>query len=206
MLTVTKLEQQKKNTRRINVYLDGEFAFGISRAIAPWLKEGKELSQEQINELQTKDKVEEAFQRALHYLSFRSRSEKEIILNLQKHKVNDEHIQPVLDRLRKSSYINDLDFAQEWVDNRNRFKPRGRKALTSELFQKGITREIIDQVLEDLDEGELALRCARKKISKLNLSDKKEFQKKLSGYLSRRGFTYEISNEVISNLWQEEKQ
>ena len=90
MLTVTKLEPQKKNPQRLNVYLNGEFAFGVSRAAAPWLEEGNELSQQKINALQTEDQVEQAFQRALHYLSFRIRSEQEIRLNLQKHQIQNK--------------------------------------------------------------------------------------------------------------------
>jgi regulatory protein len=200
MLTVTKLEQQKNDPRRINVYLDGEFAFGISREIAPWLEEGEKLSQQRIKELQTKDKVKAAYQRALHFLSYRIRSEKEIIQNLQKHNVSEEHIRLVLDKLRENSLVNDLDFAREWVENRSKFKPRGKKALLTELYHKGISRQIIDEVLEDINEEELAFRFARKKISRLNHLDKKSFQNKLYGYLSRRGFSYEISKRVIYKL------
>ncbi len=134
MLTVTKLEPQKKNPQRLNVYLNGEFAFGVSRAAVPWLEEGNELSQQKINALQTEDQVEQAFQRALHYLSFRIRSEQEIRLNLQKHQLPENIIDPVLNRLRERSLVDDRDFAQQWIDNRNRFIPAGK-----ELFLQSCT-------------------------------------------------------------------
>jgi regulatory protein len=203
MLTVTKLEQQKKNPERVNVYLDGQFAFGISLAVAPWLEEGKELTQEHIEELQSRDQVENAYQRAINFLSYRSRSEKEVRLNLGKHQVAEEHIELVLQKLREISLVNDRSFAREWVENRSSFKPRGRRALSSELFQKGIPPEIIEEVLEDLNEEELALRLARQKLPKLQHAEKTAFQSKLSGYLSRRGFSYGISQEIISTLWEE---
>jgi len=206
MLTVTKLEQQKKNPGRVNVYLNGEFAFGISRAVAPWLEEGKEISQHHIKELQTQDKVKGAYQRALNFLTYRNRSEKEIQLNLHKHNVSEDHIQLVIEKLRQNSLVSDQDFAQEWVDNRNRFKPRGRKALSVELYQKGISRQIIDDVLMDLDEEELAMRFARQKLPKIKRLEKKAFQEKLYGYLSRRGFSYGISKDIISTLWEEEQE
>lgn len=205
MLTVTKLEQQKKNPGRVNVYLNGEFAFGISRAVAPGLEEGKEISQQHINDLQTRDSIESGYQRALNFLSYRGRSEKEIRLNLQKHQVSEEHIELVLEKLRQNTFVNDLEFAREWVENRSRFKPRGKRALSSELFQKGIDQEIIDFVLEDLDEEELALKLARKKLSKLSTLDQTAFQKKMYGYLSRRGFSFGISKDIISTLWEELK-
>lgn len=203
MLTITRLEPQKKNPQRYNVYLDGEFAFGISRAAAPWLQEGNQLSQQKINDLQKKDQFEVAYQRALNFLSFRIRSEKEIRQNLTKHEIPEEIIDGVLDRLRKSSLVDDREFATQWVENRVHFKPRGKRALSSELFLKGIPAQIIEDALADLNEEELAIKLARTKISKLTGLDEKAFQKKLSGFLTRAGFPYYIIKEVIVNLWNE---
>jgi regulatory protein len=204
MLTVTKLEQQKKNPGRINVFLNGEFAFGISRAIAPWLEEGEELSDTRIKDLQSQDMVGGAYQRAINFLSYRNRSEKEIRLNLLKHQIPEDHILFVLNKLRRNSLVNDHGFAREWVENRNRFKPRGKRALFSELYQKGISNQIIEEVLLDLDEEELALRYGHQILPKLKNLDEKAFQEKLYGYLSRRGFSYGISKDIISTLLEEE--
>ena len=203
MLTVTRLELQKKNPQRLNVYLDGEFAFGISRAAAPWLAEGNQLSQQKINDLQEKDQFEGAYQRAINFLSYRIRSEKEIRQNLTKHEVPEEIIERVIDRLRGASLVNDREFASLWVENRVQFKPRGKRALSSELFQKGIPNEIIEDVLAELDEEELAYQCARSKIRKYSGLEEKAFQKKLSGLLTRRGFPYHIIKDVVSSLWKE---
>ena len=203
MLTVTKLEPQKKNPQRLNVYLNGEFAFGISRSVASLLQEGNELSQEEISDLQTKEKIQQAYQRALNFLSYRARSEKEIQLNLQKHQVLETIIQLVLERLRDASLVNDREFAQQWIENRVRFHPRSKRALSSELYQKGISNQIIEETLLDIDEEVLARSLAQKKVSKLRTLDKSTFQKKMYGFLSRRGFHYGISKEVISQLWDE---
>ena len=205
MLTVTRLELQKKNPQRLNVYLDGEFAFGISRAAAPWLAEGNQISQQKINDLQEKDQFEGAYQRAINFLSYRIRSEKEIRQNLTKHEVPEEIIVRVIDRLRGASLVNDREFASLWVENRVQFKPRGKRALSSELFQKGIPNEIIEDVLAELDEEELAYQCARSKIRKYSDLEEKTFQKKLSGLLTRRGFPYHIIKDVVSSLWKESK-
>jgi regulatory protein len=207
MLTITKLEHQIKNPGRVNVYLNGEFAFGISLAIAPWLEEGAEISPQRVKDLQTQDETERAYQRALNYLSYRNRSEEEIRTNLQKHQITEEHIDSVLERLRQASLVDDLVFAREWVENRCTHKPRGKRALSTELYQKGIKSQIIDDVLGELDEEALAMQFARQKLHKLETLDRSSFQKKLSGFLSRRGFPYGISKEVITTLWEEiEKQ
>jgi len=203
MLTVTKLEPQKKNPQRLNVYLNGEFAFGISRIIAPWLKEGSELNQQKITSLITEDEIEKAYQRALNFLSYRNRSEQEIRLNLQKHQIPETIIQPVLERLREGSLVNDREFAQIWIENRREFHPRGKRALRSELYRKGISDQIIEEALQDINEEELALKLARKKIRKLKNLDKSTFQEKMYGFLSRRGFHYSLSKEVINHLWNE---
>jgi regulatory protein len=203
MLTVTKLEPQKKNPQRLNVYLNGEFAFGISRLVAPWLQEGNELSQGEISGLQIEDQIQQGYQRATNLLSYRARSEQEIKLNLQKHQVPETIIESVLERLRDASLVDDREFAQQWIENRIRFHPRSKRALSSELYRKGISNQIIEETLLDIDEEVLARSLAQKKVSKLRTLDKPTFQKKMYGFLSRRGFHYGISKEVVSQLWDE---
>jgi regulatory protein len=203
MLTVTRLEPQKKNPQRLNVYLDGVFAFGISRAVAPWLSEGDQLSQQKVQDLKKSDLSESAYQRALNFLSYRSRSEQEIRLNLSKHQIPEEIIIEVLDKLRQSSLVDDRAFARNWIENRTQFKPRGKRALITELFQKGISREIIDDELKGLDEDQLALRCARGKASIFQHLDQETFQKKMHAYLNRRGFPYHIIKDTVLEIWQE---
>ena len=203
MLTVTKLEPQKKNPQRLNVYLDGDFAFGISRAVAPWLSEGDQLSPQKVQDLKKSDLIESAYQRALNFLSYRGRSEREIRQNLIKHQIPEEIILEVLDKLRQASLVDDRIFARNWIENRIQFKPRGKGALEMELARKGITREIINEELEGLDESALALHCARKKALRFQHLDQESFQKKMSGYLNRRGFPYQIIQDTILEIWQE---
>jgi regulatory protein len=203
MLTVTRLEPQVKNPQRLNVYLDGEFAFGISRAAAPWLEEGHQLSKQKIEDLQKQDLFEGAYQRALNFLSYRIRSEKEIRQNLHKHQIPEDTIQLVLDHLRNASLVDDHDFAKRWVENRVHFKPRGKRALSSELFQKGISNEVIDEVLEGIDEEKLAIELARSKSRKYAGLNEKDFKSKVTGLLSRRGFPYPITSDVVNTIWLE---
>jgi regulatory protein len=203
MLTVTRLEPQKKNPQRLNVYLDGDFAFGISRAAAPWLREGDQLSQQKVQALKKSDLTENAYQRALNFLSYRDRSEREIRQNLTKHQIPEDIILEVLDKLRQSSLVDDRAFAKNWIENRIQFKPHGKRALEMELSRKGISRETIDEELKGLDETTLALACARKKALNFQHLDQESFQKKLSGYLNRRGFPYQITRDTVLEIWQE---
>jgi len=206
MVKITRLEPQKNNPERLNVYLEGEFGFGIARAVAPWLQVGRELTAEEIQELKFEDQQDQAYQRALHFLSYRPRSEAEIRRNLRKHDLPEEVIQAALDRLREQTLVNDQEFAAQWVENRAAFHPRGKKALASELSQKGVSRQIIDRVLEEVDEEAMAHKLARKKLPRVSHLDREEFFRKLYGYLSRKGFHYSLCNQLVNQLWEEKQQ
>ena len=78
MRKITAIVVQKRSPNRVNIYLDGEFAFGLARIVAAWLRTGQELSEEKIEQLQAEESRERAFQQALLFLSYRSRSEAEI--------------------------------------------------------------------------------------------------------------------------------
>lgn len=203
MFKITDIKPQKHDFQRLNVYLDGKFGFGIARAIAPWLKIGKEISGEEIAELKAKDEAEKGYQRALNYLSYRERSEEEVCRNLKKHDVPDEAIEKVLARLRKNTLVDDRRFAATWVENRAAFHPRSQRALSMELRQKGITSAIIEEVLAEVDDYKMAYKVAQKKLRRLQNLEWPEFRKKLHGYLGRRGFYYNVSAEVTKQVWDE---
>jgi len=201
--TITALKIQKRDKGRVSVYLDNEFAFGLSRLVAGWLSVGQELSDEKIYELQDTESREKAYQRAVNFLSYRPRSELEIRRNLIKHDTPEDCIEETLERLRRLDLVSDQQFAETWVENRSTFRPRGRRALYSELRAKGIHNETIDSVLEDLDEDDLAYQAAQKKIRQFRNLEWPEFKKKMLGFLARRGFNYGVSAPTIAKVWSE---
>ncbi len=122
---ITGLKVQKKNTQRVNVYLDGEFAFGLRRIVAAWLSIGQELSDEKIAQLKADDAREEAYQRALRALDTRPRSAAEIRKKLLEHDIPEDLAEGVIERLKENRLLNDEQFAQAWIENRSEFRPRG---------------------------------------------------------------------------------
>lgn len=200
---ITALKLQKRNPQRVNVYLDGEFAFGLSRIVAAWLHIDQELSDEKIAELKGEDNREVAYQQALKLISYRQRSEAEVRRNLEGHKFSEEVIEETLERLRRGSLVNDARFANHWVENRSEFRPRSRRALRAELRQRGVDEDAISQAVEDLDEEELAYQAALKHSRKWKEMDWKVFRQKLTGFLARRGFNYEIIGSTVSRVWEE---
>jgi regulatory protein len=203
MKKITALQVQKKNPNRVNIHLDGEFAFGLARITAAWLKVGDTLSDEKVAQLQAEDSRERALQQALLFLSYRVRSEKEIRQNLQKHEFPEAVIETTLEKLRESRLANDPEFARVWVENRNTFRPRSRRAVTMELRQKGLDDETVQAAVADMDEDALAYESALKRANRLKGQEWGEFRKKLSEYLARRGFPYSVIAPVVTRIWNE---
>jgi len=201
---ITAIEPQQKNPQRVNLYLDGEFAFGLAALVAAWLRVGQELGEEKIASLKSQDEVEVAYQKALHFLSFRPRSSAEVRQNLSKRGISESLIEETLDRLQSTGQIDDEAFARAWVENRNTFRPRGKPALRLELRRKGLSDEIVQSVLNtQVDEAALAITSARKYARRLIGLEWPEFRQKLSGFLARRGFSYTTLAPVVSEVWKE---
>jgi len=203
MKKITAISIQKKNPNRVNIYLDGEFAFGVARITAAWLKNGDELSDEKIARLLAEDTREWAYQQALLYLSYRVRSEKEIRQNLQKHEIAEDVIEETLERLRKAGLANDNEFAQTWVENRSTFRPRSRRVLAMELHQKGLDDETVHSAVSGVNEDALAYEAAQKRLGRLKGLEWNDFRKKLSEFLARRGFPYSVIAPIVTRTWSE---
>lgn len=202
MKKITAIEAQK-NRNRVNIHLDGEFAFGLARITAAWLKVGDTLSDEKIASLQAEDMRERALQQALLFLSYRARSEKEIRQNLLKHEFTEDAIETTLEKLRVNNLANDPEFARAWVENRNTFRPRSRRALLMELRQKGLDDETAQAAVSGVDENALAYESALKRANRLKGLEWGEFRKKLSEHLARRGFPYSVIAPVVTRIWNE---
>jgi regulatory protein len=200
---ITGLKVQKKNPDRVSVYLDGRFAFGLPAIVAARLKVGQTLSDAEIEALQVEGNEEKEYNRALDYLSYRPRSRREIELYLQKRGVPETQIEAIAGRLERAGLLDDEAFARFWVENRERFRPRGLRALRYELRNKGVSDEIINLALESVDAQESAYRSAAKKARQLSGQDQRTFYRKMIAFLSRRGFAYEVAREATDRYWGE---
>ena len=203
MKKITAIETQKRTPNRVNIHLDGEFAFGLARIVAAWLRVGQELDEEKIKRLQIEDAQERAFQQAMLFLSYRARSESEIRQNLRKHEIPDEVIEQTLERLRQNGLANDGQFARAWVENRSAFRPRSRRMMAMELRQKGLNEEAVTSAMEDVDDEALAYEAALKRALRFKDLEWIEFRKKLSEFLARRGFSYSVIAPVVTRIWNE---
>jgi regulatory protein len=203
---VTALKIQKRNPNRVNVYLDGEYAFGLAKIVAAWLEIGRELDEAEIERIQERERHEAAVQTALSFLNYKARTEAEVRQRMEKKGFPAEIIEETLIRLREGGLINDRQFAADWVENQSTFRPRGRRMLRYEMHQKGLDEESIQEALESANtEEELAYQAASRKAQILAGLDWQEFRQKLIQFLARRGFSYSVSAEAVQRLWEEQK-
>lgn len=201
--TVTALVYQQNKRERVDVFLDGRPGFSLAAILAASLTVGQDLSDEAIAELRQADGREQAFARALHFLSFRPRSETEVRRYLATRDITEADIDAVVERLAGVGYLDDQAFARAWVASRNRLHPRGAQALRYELQQKGIDPDIIRAVLSDLDPLELAYTAARPQAVRWRQLDATAFRRKMAAYLSRRGFAYDVIRATVDRLLHE---
>ena len=202
VITALKLQRRKKN--RVNVFIDDQYRLGVQRTIAAGLKVGQELSETDIEQLKDKDEEQRAYERSLRYLSRRPHSEKEIANKLSRNRI-EIHVQDrVLKRLREASLVDDVEFARVWVENRQIFRPRSGRMLTSELRGKGVSKEAIETALEGFDEAEAALTVARKACKRYGDLSEEASNRRLRQFLARRGFSYELISSTLSILMHEE--
>jgi regulatory protein len=203
---VTAIKVQKHHPNRVNVYVDNEYAFGLTRITAAWLQVGQQLTSGKIAKLRAEDEREIAYMKALRYLDYRPRSRAEVRRALEKHAVPAEVIEDVFKRLERSGLVNDERFAKDWVENRSEFRPRSRRALAYELHQKGLAESAIKKALEGLNEEALAYQAALKQSRHYQGYPMRDFRNKLGSYLARRGFSYEIIKNVVARVWDENEE
>ena len=201
--TITALEYQKRNRNRVSVYIDGHFAIGLPAIVAGRLKQGQFLTDAEIQTLEEKGSLETAYSKCLDYLSYRPRSRAEVDIFLRKRGMSEDQIETIAQRLERAGLLDDGAFAQFWVENRERFRPRGLRALRYELRNKGISDDIIEQALVSLDVSDSAYRSATSKARQLKHLDQPTFHRKIVEYLARRGFEYEVAREAARRHWTE---
>ncbi|KAA3660212.1 MAG: hypothetical protein DWQ04_20055 [Chloroflexi bacterium] len=202
MQEITALTRQKRNPDRVNVFLDGEFAFGLAEISAARLRVGQSVSPDDIAVLQQEDTLEKAKQSAFRYISYRPRSIAEVERNLRGKSYDELVITQVVTRLQELQLLDDLSFTQFWVEQRETFKPRSALALRQELMQKGVARDIIDEALADVDETAVAHKAAAMRVNRWQHLPEDQFRKKMGGYLQRRGFNYAVIREITDELWE----
>ena len=205
MKKVTAIRAGRRQGKRVNIFLDGKFAFSLEAEVAvkEGLQVGQELSEGDIEALTRSDLFHRCLNAAIHYLGYRPRSEAELRERLHRRGFDGDKVEAALAKLREQGLVDDLAFAQFWKDNRESFSPRSQWLTRLELRQKGVADDIIDQVVAGIDDEDSAYRAALSRVHSLPLSDYQGFHHRLGGYLKRRGFGYRVISHTVERVWQE---
>jgi regulatory protein len=205
---VTKIERQKKDKKRYSLFVDDKFVLGISQETLAnlGLKAGDKIDNDRLNDIERKENISQAKEFALKLLSFRPRSKKELKDRLKKKAFVGEVIEQTLDRLEELNLIDDQKFASMWVEEKLKYRPTGRRVLERELYLKGIEKDIIQEVLDEvysgLDEKELALKILEKKKKQYAKLDEDVAKRRINNLLLRRGFSYQTIASIFYR-WKE---
>lgn len=225
-MKITLLEYQKLDKEKVNVFLDGKFAFsiGITQLVQLGLHIGMEISPEILQKILDESDYGKLMTAAMRFLAVRKRSESEVKLYLARKlhflkKDGSVIIPKIVNRLKELKLIDDEDFAKWLVDSRRGFRPKGRGAIQQELLRKGISRDLIVRLLDSpieeegsVSELELAKRAlikANKTIKankpsdsegKVNKMDVLREKAKLQRYLLSKGFDWDTSRQAVEDI------
>ena len=194
----------QKNGKRVNIYLDGKFGFGIDleNYVTLGLKVENELTDEKVKEILKKAEFQKTLEKILKFATLRPRSEREVRGWLKRKKVHESLHKDLFDRLNHLDLVDDRKFTEWWVGQRLEFSPRAKRIIDYELRAKGIKKEVIDEVLSEVkvDEEGVAKTLLEKKSYRWKKIPKLERKKKMTEFLARKGFSWEIIVRAIDHF------
>lgn len=200
---ITAISSQRRNPDRYSIFIDGEFVLGIDKKTVEDmdLRVGKLVDEKDLKKITSQEELNKAQTYALMLLGYRERSLREIKMRMRQKGYEEKLVEKVVKYLKDRNLINDKRFTQLWAESRIK-KGYGRWRIQSELEQKGVNREIADEILKDLysgiDEVQVALDLVEKKrwVSK----EPPRLTERVSNLLRRRGFSFEVISNVVEKI------
>lgn len=205
---ITQIVFQKKRKNRCSIFLDDEFAFGLNEDVVfqYGLKKGDVLTEKQIEEILNSEEKKSAKERALNFLSYRDRSEKEMRTKLRQVGFDENIIELTINDLKRLKLIDDKKFAASFARGKMISKPMGAYLLKRELQQKGIEKDVIEQAVEKVfaenDQFSIAFKIAEQKVKRIKNLEEAKKKKRVSDFLLRRGFNWDVVSQVMEQ-WDE---
>jgi regulatory protein len=206
MPTITRITEQKRQPNRRNIFLDGRFAFGCNiNVVARFrLTVGKQLTADEVKEIEFGEVKQECFDKAMEHLSRRMHSRAEMFQKLKRNEWGDPVIDSVIEQLTAMNYLDDARFARTKASAAASHKQHGRRRAFLELIKSGVKGDVADQALKDVysqvDSTAIARDLARKHAPRLQKLDPQTARRRLAGMLQRRGFDYESIRPVIDEI------
>jgi len=213
-MKITALETQKRDSSRFNMYIDENFFCGVSlNVVAQFgIYQGKELLEDELNEILKAELRARFFDRAVSFLVRSPKTEFQVRRYLKDlafkkkgkwfEEISKEDLSRieefVIKKLLEYEYLNDEKYAQLFVESRIKYKPRGKNILYGELISKGVSKDIVEKILNEMlgDEYAILVSTYRKRFKDQNVSF--EDRKKID-FLRRKGFNWDLIEKFIND-------
>lgn len=203
-MIITRIENQKRNLNRVNIYIDNKFAFGLTDDIRYKydLHTNKEIDNDFVEDILKAEEERKVINAALNILSYRQRSIKELREKLREKGYDNLFIEKAIDYCKEQNYLNDEEFSISYIKDKQYLNKLGSKRIKYELINKGVSKDIIEEVLQVNPEYEfnIALDLANKKMSSYKNDDRNSIYRKLGGFLQRKGYPFDIIKKVLDQV------
>lgn len=203
IMKITNIEPQK-NKNRVNIFVDDLFAIGIDAELRYKynLEIGMEVDDDFIKDVISAEDENKAINYALNLLSYRQRSEKEVYLSLKRKGFEENQIKNAIEYCKENNYLDDKLFAESYINDKLNLNKFGTERIKYELIIKGISKEIVDRLLivDSEEQYHMAKALAEKRLNTYKNDNKNATYRKLSGFLQRKGYSYEIISKVMKEI------
>lgn len=205
MPVITKISQQKKDLERYNIFLDEKYAFSVHESVLVkfGLTKGMTLEDWSVDEMVYEDEIRKAFNRALHYLGFRMRSEFEVKEKLLEAGYGEAIVLEALVKLKNLGFLNDETFSEALIQTRKNSSSKGPRAIQQEMQKKGIGKELQTKVLESYSEDEqleIATKLAEKAANANRSVAPSQLKQKIQNALLRKGYSFDLIKQALANI------
>jgi regulatory protein len=205
MKKITKIEYQKKNKERFNIYIDDEYGFSvdISILIKYSLKKDMELDDALVDDILSSEKRISVYNYGISALSRYAKSEYELRLKMKNKGFELQLIDNAISTLKEQKYLDDERYCEMFINDKVNISKHGVRKIKEALYYKGIDKEIIEEKIKNISaesEEERAFILGEKKLSSIKENDTRKKMAKLSNYLISKGFEYETVNKTVRKL------
>jgi regulatory protein len=203
---ITALEPQKRNKRRVSVFLDGNFLFGLASdtVAALGLHVGMEVDRVKLDDIAREEQQYQALQYAFLLLSYKARTTNELKQRLARKGLSPDIVSQTLQRLSELKMVDDAGFARRFAEDRIAIGHKGKWRILGELLKRGVAKEHIEEALATApDEKAAAREVAEKYLSRNRRLEPAVLRRRLFALLARRGFSPDTIRQVTQMEFDE---
>lgn len=205
---ISRVEVQKKNKDRVNVYIDGEYAFPCSSEVIflHSIKIGQMVDASVLQEIVNMDNFIKCKSAALKIIERSYKTRKQICGKLVEKDYDEVTIEKVIDFLKEYKLLDDEKYAEAYI--KEKIKNQGKNKIMYALINRGILKEIIEEklsLIDDEQEKQAAIILAEKKYSIILKSenDPRKIYKKLGDYLIGKGYNFQVVKVALNKILKE---